>query len=45
MYGNIKFKDSPSSAKWQKRAEPVKPLKMTNNDEMYGNNYKIQQVF
>jgi hypothetical protein len=45
MYGNINLKDSTSSARRQKRAEPAKPLKMTNNDEMRRNNYKIQQVF
>jgi len=45
MYGNIKFKDSPSSTRLQKRAEPVKPLKMTSNDEIQRNNYKTQQVF
>ncbi|WPX99810.1 hypothetical protein Megpolyxen_01715 (plasmid) [Candidatus Megaera polyxenophila] len=45
MYGNIKLKDSPSSTRLQKRAEPVKPLKMTSNDEIHRNNYKTQQVF
>jgi hypothetical protein len=45
MYGNINLKDFTSSARRQKRAEPAKPLKMTSNDEIHTNNYKIQQVF